>query len=1773
MPDTGKAHCRSALVRRTLRSAFIAVCAMVGFGDLAAAQTEPAFRFGEASLITPQAANNYYGSATVHTDGHGSGRSDELVSLAQGLDNDPSLIFEYVHDYIDYYPTFGLGKGALGAHLDKSGSALDQAQLLAELLDQARINGAAITSIAIKYGTLSLSDPLEISNWLGDLNAGELCRLLANGGIPGRVNGSTSCGSSGAVSTLEIAHAWVTATVNGSPVTYDPAYKTYTEIPALSVSGQDFKDAMGASCTNTHGITAGAPSQESTNGGAPFAKSFNYSNLATHLQSCASSLWSWIEANASGAAVEDILGGRRVDIDGVAPSTAVHNETNSWLVNGIPDQYRFKITIEVDRPEHPTLANPPIIDLSIGLYMDEVYGRRVALEPNGFGDTDTYPDITTLLGSSTACSDNDFLYALQLTVDGVRVPGKGFKGPCSPHIRGAYVTAHMDAPYAADSGGYQDKELFSADHTLVTRSIFALSAGNTGSDWARYYQKKLGLDRPSSVFWNGVLIGGSEPEPPSFVESGARVAEDVRYRLFAAWAEQFSRLITLAEGVGEAPLQHHYTMGWSFGLTRVEKKCEGTAPAESCLWSLGDDAVVMSLETAMSTPALNAEPMKRMTANAAAALESSVMEQQLNSTAPGGTAKKFRWGNEATHTFPTPPAGKPAISISAPHGADPQGAFPIYRFAAGSTLGTPVQSVLTSSGYNDCGDLYSGSDIYINDCQEQRLISGIQTYLDAGYDVVAVGDAYLGPGLRCGRHFFAETPNSWNFVGVGHWNCDSNAARGGAFIAYKPDFSEVAHVSFTSSRISKGGAAGGAIPEELQVMDIPTPADLLKEEEEESFAHTADLRSGSLSLSTGPLITAGTGPFPHSLPFSRSFQSGESAPNDPVWSHNWNMPLTISGSGNEMLGSSRALFASETLAMLSVIHGVYSDSGTSAHARIKQEVTGVLASAWWTDRMTHNVVSATVSGQATQFVRKLGTNEFYPAQGGAARVTQTGSRYQYYSYADETAPSGGQRRMTTLAWRNDLLGFTLTNPGKDVITYSFRRPYYMQVGDSPTGVTDKPSFWATNWSFPAGQTITFSYDWSTYGDCVTQLPGTVCEKPKLVKVENSIGRKLTFTGPMDSPTTVKDDTNRTVALTNTRVTHVDGKVTDYDIELVDFVTGIWGDSYTEKYLDAISDPGFNMANNVVSHQFTYDVAGKLRTYVNARFKQWTYFVGGGARGATRDPLGHDAVEYYDRDGNTTRSIDKVGNETRNEYDGLGRLIRRTFPEGNRYEVTYDKLSNVIQVDHCGKTDTACANPIPTTASYNNASWPTKPNKVWDANGNETSIAYWAPTAPNGAGEVKTVTQPKDDNNVNPIWNYAYDSMGRLTSVTNPEGDVSTAAYGAKGEFESLIVDPGDLAISTSMTHNTRGDPITLDGPRGEDYLFTYDTARRPLTTTDPMLSVTETFYNSRGWPTKTCTQIEDGSPSLACSASSPGNQSHWAVTYTIYSETGQPKQVRDPDGKWTSTFYDDLDRPLVTVDAMGRKTMTVYWPDGKVRKVIRAWDGAEDGTGATTDCSAMRTATAADPDNALQQCYQQYSYTANGQIAWVNDSNGQRTEYVYDDFDRLEKTIFPSKTRAAVPNVTLPDPADYEQYTYDDNGSMLTRRTRAGQTITYVYDDLNRLTSRVVPGPGNPQTYSFEYDLNGRRTRSSVDGFHQDYTYDAGDRLISQFYSQNTTTAGKEAKVFYRYDKGSNVTRITHPDSHWVQYKYDLLNRVTRVCENRDSSSCLATSAPTAELT
>ena len=128
-----------------------------------------------------------------------------------------------------------------------------------------------------------------------------------------------------------------------------------------------------------------------------------------------------------------------------------------------------------------------------------------------------------------------------------------------------------------------------------------------------------------------------------------------------------------------------------------------------------------------------------------------------------------------------------------------------------------------------------------------------------------------------------------------------------------------------------------------------------------------------------------------------------------------------------------------------------------------------------------------------------------------------------------------------------------------------------------------------------------------------------------------------------------------------------------------------------------------------------------------------------------------------------------------------------------------------------------------------------------------------------------------------------------------------------------------------------------------------------------------------------------------------------------------------------------------------------------------------------------------------------------------------QTNYIYDGFDRLKQTVYADATSDQVTQ-------------YDNDNNALTRVNRAGSTLTYTYDALDRMWTKAVPAIGSiaANTVTWTYDLANKVTQigdtlgnTLVNG------YDPAGRQTSA----TNTAPGMAAKTInYQVDNAGNRT-------------------------------------------
>lgn len=505
----------------------------------------------------------------------------------------------------------------------------------------------------------------------------------------------------------------------------------------------------------------------------------------------------------------------------------------------------------------------------------------------------------------------------------------------------------------------------------------------------------------------------------------------------------------------------------------------------------------------------------------------------------------------------------------------------------------------------------------------------------------------------------------------------------------------------------------------------------------------------------------------------------------------------------------------------------------------------------------------------------------------------------------------------------------------------------------------------------------------------------------------------------------------------------------------------------------------------------YDSLGRVMTQTDGESNQWQYFFAH-SRSEEVDPLSNSEIAFYNSHGQPTRMIDQLGNETTREYDAFKRETKRTMPEGNSVEMEYDGASNMLMLTKIAKPGSGLSD-IVNTFTYD-LDW-NKVEAIEDGEGNVTTNAYDSLT-----GNLMNI-QRTTIGGITPQVSFTYNARGQVATMTDETGIVTKWNYANDTEtLLSVVRDFGTsphLNLTTAFEYDNVGNLVAVTDPRGNRGEQAFDASRRIVGTIapEPFGFSTQYEYDKNNRVVEIRRQAA-GFPA-------------WQKAKLSYNISGDLSSMSDALGNTTNYFYNQR-----------RKLQSVEDPESRT-------------TTYTYDARAMR-ATVTDWSNNLAETR---TYTDNGRLHELTDANSNTTEYTYDGFDRLAQTIYPDAT--------------FEENTsYDDNDNLLVFTTRNGDTVTNTFDVLNRLKTRT---PQGMPTITYGYDLAGRRTDVSTPTVGGDpgsgafqYFFDSAGRYFKEEYPDGKL-------VTMELDANGNVTKLTYPDSYYVERVYDELNRLTDI--------------------
>ncbi|HKY21473.1 MAG TPA: RHS repeat-associated core domain-containing protein [Vicinamibacterales bacterium] len=379
-------------------------------------------------------------------------------------------------------------------------------------------------------------------------------------------------------------------------------------------------------------------------------------------------------------------------------------------------------------------------------------------------------------------------------------------------------------------------------------------------------------------------------------------------------------------------------------------------------------------------------------------------------------------------------------------------------------------------------------------------------------------------------------------------------------------------------------------------------------------------------------------------------------------------------------------------------------------------------------------------------------------------------------------------------------------------------------------------------------------------------------------------------------------------------------------------------------------------------------------------------------------------------------------------------------------------------------------------------------------------------------------------------------------------------------------------ITTTFSPDSNGNVASLTTATGKTTTFAYTWGQvRRITT--PRYSITRTInpdgtVDSETQGGRTVGYQYDALSRLTRVVLADANDQ--VITYD--NSAGATVRTRRTPSDVTTTL-DGFGRPIATVDAVGVKTKTKYYADGRVKYAgLPFTGGADRGTTITYDGlgrvtrethsggafreydysggsvtirdelgrPTVQTIEAfGNPDDGRPRTIRDaaqttwtYEYTALGSVRSLSGGGRSRTWDYDDDRHLLEREEHPESGAVT--------------YAYDAAGLLIRQTNAAGVVTEYGYDDNGRPTSINAGGRLTTITYESGSD---NRASMTVDGVTTQFQYDSVGRLSSR----TDTVDGQSFAVGYAYDGADRLTRIWYPSGRGVGYTYDAEGRTTRV--------------------
>ena len=439
----------------------------------------------------------------------------------------------------------------------------------------------------------------------------------------------------------------------------------------------------------------------------------------------------------------------------------------------------------------------------------------------------------------------------------------------------------------------------------------------------------------------------------------------------------------------------------------------------------------------------------------------------------------------------------------------------------------------------------------------------------------------------------------------------------------------------------------------------------------------------------------------------------------------------------------------------------------------------------------------------------------------------------------------------------------------------------------------------------------------------------------------------------------------------------------------------------------------------------------------------------------------------------------------------------------------------------------------------------------------------------------------------PKYQFGYDTAGKLVTITDASGNITTVQRNASEQATALVSPYGQ---TTTLTMDANGFLSQVTDPLGNSSILVNSSTGLLSSRIDPNGNLYSYAYDANGRLTEDADSlggyINLGSTPSNCGVGSTvsevtalGRTSAYVSCLTLpWIQYGTTPESHQRTITWPDALVATSDKNL---GSNGQLTDSYALPDGTVDSKTLGpdpvWglqvpvDLSETLSlgNLTMDIAETRSTTLGTAGNPFTVTAESDVERVNGRAyastytgkdrTWIDKSPVGRTLTIaLDDLERVSSTKLGSLTAVDFTYDSRGRLAATTQgtrkttFTYGANGFLARVIDPLALTTSYLYDADGRLSTTTLP---DGRIVAYTYDANGNLTSVTPPGKSpHDFGYTAVD-LMSSYTPPSVSGTGA---TNYSYNLDRDLTQIARPDGQTVQFGYDgggRLNSVTAPTE------------------